>query len=82
MGEFNRGKIIVLGDHIEQYLNDELIMSVDVGSNEWNEGVQKSKFKDVEEFGVTRIGRIFLQDHNCKVWFKDLYITELQPTGF
>ena len=82
MGEFNRGKIIVLGDHIEHYLNDELIMSVDVGSNEWNEGVQKSKFKDVEEFGVTRIGRIFLQDHNCKVWFKELYITELQPTGF
>ncbi len=82
MGEFNKGKIIVLGDHIEHYLNDELIVSVDVGSDEWNKAVEKSKFKDVKEFGVTKIGRIFLQDHNCQVWFKELYITELQPADF
>ena len=81
MGEFNKGKIIVLGNHIEHYLNDELVMSVDVGSREWNEGVEKSKFKDVKEFGVTTVGRIFLQDHNCQVWFKNIYITELKPSG-
>ena len=77
MGEFNKGKIIVIGNHIEHYLNGELIVSIDVGSEEWKESVEKSKFKDVKEFGTTTIGRIFLQDHNCKVWFKNLYITEL-----
>lgn len=81
MGEFNKGKIIVLGNHIEHYLNDELIMSVDVGSKEWNECKEKSKFKDLKEFGTTTVGRIMLQDHNCKVWFKELYITELKPAG-
>ena len=81
MGEFNKGKIIVLDNHIEHYLNDELVMSVDVGSPEWNEGKEKSKFKDTPEFGTTEVGRIFLQDHNSKVWFKNLYITELQPTN-
>lgn len=78
MGEFNKGKIIVLGNHIEHYLNDELVMSVDVGSKEWQEGYAASKFKDMKEFAETTVGRIFLQDHNCKVWFKNLYITELK----
>ncbi len=81
MGEFNKGKIVVLNNHIEHYLNGELIVSVDVGSQEWKDAVAKSKFKDVKEFGVTEIGRIFLQDHNCQVWFKNLYITELQPSS-
>ncbi|MDO5307886.1 MAG: DUF1080 domain-containing protein [Planctomycetia bacterium] len=81
MGEFNKGKIIVVGDHIEHYLNGELIVSVDVGSQEWNDAVAKSKFHDVPEFGTTKVGRVFLQDHGSKVWFKNLYITELQPTN-
>ncbi|MGI6401001.1 MAG: 3-keto-disaccharide hydrolase [Thermoguttaceae bacterium] len=80
-GEFNKGKIIVIGDHIEHYLNDELVVSVDVGSEEWNEAKEKSKFKDTPEFGTTKVGRIFLQDHGDKVWFKNLYLTELEPEG-
>ncbi len=79
MGEFNKGKIVVLGNHIEHYLNGELVMSVDVGSKEWNEGVVKSKFKDTKEYCSTTVGRLLLQDHNCQVWFKNLYITELKP---
>lgn len=79
MGEFNRGKIVVMGNHIEHYLNDELIVSIDVGSPEWNELVGKSKFKDVKEFGTTTLGRIFLQDHGCQVWFKEIYVTEMKP---
>ncbi|MBQ2788119.1 MAG: DUF1080 domain-containing protein [Thermoguttaceae bacterium] len=79
MGEFNRGKIVVLGNRIEHYLNDELIVSINVGSPEWNELVGKSKFKDMKEFGTTAIGRIFLQDHNCQVWFKNIYVTKMKP---
>lgn len=79
MGEFNRGKIVVLGNRIEHYLNDELIVAINVGSPEWNELVGKSKFKDVKEFGTTTLGRIFLQDHGCKVWFKEIYVTKMKP---
>ncbi len=84
MGEYNRGKIVVMGNRIEHYLNDELLVSINVGSPEWNELVGKSKFKDVKEFGTTTVGRIFLQDHNCKVWFKNIYVTEMKaayPVG-
>lgn len=79
MGEFNKGKIVVLGNHIEHYLNGELVMSVDVGSEEWKKGYESSKFKDDKNYAETTIGRIFLQDHDCQVWFKNLYITELKP---
>lgn len=79
MGEFNRGKIVVMGNRIEHYLNDELIVSINVGSPEWNELVGKSKFKDMKEFGTTAVGRIFLQDHGCQVWFKEIYVTEMKP---
>ncbi len=79
MGEFNRGKIVVLGNRIEHYLNDELIVAINVGSPEWKEAVAKSKFKDVKEFGTTTLGRIFLQDHNCQVWFKNIYVTKMKP---
>lgn len=77
--EFNKGKIVVLGNHIEHYLNGELTMSVDVGTEEWDKLKAASKFKDMKEFGTTTVGRIFLQDHGCQVWFKNLYITELTP---
>lgn len=79
--EFNKGKIIVMGNHIEHYLNDELIMSIDVGTEEWKKLKEASKFKDMKEFGDTTVGRIFLQDHGCQVWFKNLYITELNPVA-
>ena len=81
MGEFNRGKIVVLGDRIEHYLNDELIVAINVGTPEWNELVGKSKFKDVKEFGTTTLGRIFLQDHGCKVWFKEIYVTKMKQAA-
>ncbi len=79
MGEYNRAKIVVAGNHIEHYLNGELTVSITVGSREWNELVAKSKFKDVKEFGTTTLGRIFLQDHGNQVWFKNIRVTKLSP---
>ncbi|MCF0234458.1 MAG: DUF1080 domain-containing protein [Thermoguttaceae bacterium] len=79
MGEYNTGKIVVAGDHIMHYLNGELVVSTYVGSKEWNEKVAASKFKDTKEFGTTKVGRIFLQDHQCQVWFKNIYVTKLTP---
>ena len=56
-------------------------MSIDVGTEEWKKLKEASKFKDMKEFGDTTVGRIFLQDHGCQVWFKNLYITELNPVA-
>ncbi len=77
-GEFNHGKIIVTGKHIEHWLNGQLAVSVEVGSPTWLDGVANSKFAQTPEFGTVKEGRIFLQDHNDEIWFKNIYITELK----
>jgi hypothetical protein len=39
--------------------------------------VAGSKFKTMKGFGTFRKGRIVLQDHGDKVWYRDIKIKEL-----
>ena len=76
--EYNHAKIVVMGNHIEHWLNGKRIVSVQIGSPEWNEGLAQSKFAGTQ-FGRNRLSRIFLQDHGDAVWFKNLTLTPLKP---
>lgn len=77
MDGFNKGKIIVMGNHIEHWLNGELTVSVETNSCDWYCRVAQSKFADTPEFGTTQWGRILLQDHGSEVWFKNITVTPL-----
>jgi len=80
-GEINTGRIIVLDNHIEHWLNGEKVMQCEVGSDTWKEAVKKSKFiKDNGEFfgfGENPTGFIILQDHGHTVTFEKLVIREI-----
>ena len=76
--EYNHAKIVVMGNYIEHWLNGKRIVSVQIGSPEWNEGLARSKFAGTR-FGRNRLSRIFLQDHGDAVWFKNLTLTPLKP---
>ncbi len=76
--EFNKGKIVVMGNHIEHWLNGKLTVSCEIGSCDWLYRQAQSKFADVPEFGTTEKGRILLQDHNDKAWFKNIKLTKLE----
>jgi len=76
VGEFNTSKIVAKGNHLEHWLNGEKVMEMDIGSADWNKGHSASKFKKRPDFG-TKKGRIMLQDHGGKVWYKNLKIREL-----
>jgi hypothetical protein len=39
--------------------------------------IADSKFKDWEGFGQARKGRIDLQDHSDRVWYRNIKIREL-----
>ncbi|MDO5579948.1 MAG: DUF1080 domain-containing protein [Planctomycetia bacterium] len=78
-GEFNHGKIIVIGNHIEHWLNGQKTVSAEIGSYDWFCRIKKSKYADVKEYGMVRYGRLLLQDHGNDVWYKNITITELQP---
>ncbi len=76
-GEYNRSRIVVMGNHIEHWLNGRQVLSAEAGSPEWFARIADSKFADVEGFGLNRLGRIMLTDHGSEVWYRHLVLKEL-----
>jgi hypothetical protein len=75
--EFNKARIVVEGSRIEHWLNGEKIVEVDTESDTWKEQIAASKFAEIEGFGTTRRGRIQIQDHGSKVWFRNMTLRRL-----
>ena len=77
LGEINRSRIVVKGNHVEHWLNDVKVLEYDCGSQAVKAGVAASKFKDVSGFGERVRGHLLLQDHHSNVWFRNIRIREL-----
>lgn len=77
VGEWNEVRLVVDGQQVEHWLNGTRIVSFEIGSDDWNERLSNSKFKDWEGFGVQPEGHIVLQDHGNPVWFRSIRIREL-----
>lgn len=58
-------------------LNGTLIVEFPVHGEGWDELVANSKFKDWEHFGKYPLGHIGLQDHEDKVWYRNIKIKKL-----
>jgi len=78
VGEWNHTKIVAKGNHLEHWLNGEKVCEAEVGSDDWNTRVAKSKWKDAKKYGKEPKGHIDLQDHGNKVEFKNIKILELK----
>ncbi len=76
-GSFNKAKIVVNEGNVEHWLNGDLIVSYKVGSEDWQQRVDNSKFAEMEGYAKAEKGRIGLQDHGDKVMFKSIRIKEL-----
>lgn len=77
IGEWNQVRVRVVGDHVEQWLNGVKVCDYVVGSKDWNQRLQASKFASEPYFAVARKGHIALQDHQSPVWFRNLRIRRL-----
>jgi hypothetical protein len=77
VGEWNTGKIVLRGNHLEHWLNGKKVVDTDIGTEGWKSMIADSKFKDWKQFGAAPKGMLCLQDHGDKVWFRDLKIREL-----
>jgi len=75
-GEWNSGRIVAQGEHLTHWLNGVKVLEITQGSDEWNEALSRSKFKDHPDFG-TWSGPVLLQGHTHEVWFKEVLIREL-----
>ena len=74
IGEWNRSRVVVSGNHVEHWLNDEKVLEYDLGSPAILAAVEDSKFKGMTGFGTRVKGHVLLQDHGEAVCFRDLKI--------
>ena len=68
VGEWNHTRIILVGDKVHVFLNDQLVVNNTVLENYWQ-----------RDLALFPIGPIELQAHRTPVWFKNLYVRELRP---
>jgi hypothetical protein len=77
-GEWNRVRIVVVGSHVEHWLNGVKMVEYTLGSPEWLARVAASKFSKWPGYGKAARGRIALQDHGDEVAYRDIRIRELR----
>ena len=76
-GEWNKVTIRKLNGHLTFWLNGRKVVETQMGSPEWQEMLNKSKFKTWKGFAAYPKGHIALQDHGAVVSFKNITIKEL-----
>jgi hypothetical protein len=76
-GEWNLAEIIANKGTIELRLNGETVVQTSYGDEAWKKLVAGSKFKSMPAFGTFTKGRICLQDHGDKVWYRNIMIKTL-----
>ncbi|MXW17113.1 MAG: DUF1080 domain-containing protein [Gemmatimonadetes bacterium] len=80
-GEWNSGRIRILGSVVEHWLNGTKTVEYELGSPEWLEIVAASKFAPFPRYGTAPSGPIGLQDHGRNVWYRNIRILPLEPVS-
>jgi hypothetical protein len=81
VGEFNEARIVARGPRIEHWLNGSKVVDIDTNSADWKTRIAASKFSVVDGFFENPKGRIELQDHGHRVWFRNMVLTPLHADG-
>lgn len=76
-GEWNTARIVYNNGHVEHYLNGELTVSFDEGSDDFNARYKKSKWTGYPDWNKSKTGAISLQDHGAPVHFRNIKIKAL-----
>lgn len=77
VGEWNSSTIIFNNGHVEHWLNGEKIVEFQAWDAKWEKEKKEGKWKDYPDYGSAKKGRIALQDHGNKAYFKNIMIKEL-----
>jgi len=75
-GEWNQAEIKCVGGKLDFYLNGENVVSTTLWDDNWKNMVANSKFKTMPGFGTYKKGKISLQDHGDKVWYRNIRIRQ------
>ncbi|MEJ6562041.1 MAG: sulfatase-like hydrolase/transferase [Akkermansiaceae bacterium] len=75
-GQWNTGRIIANGNHLEHWLNGVKVLEIEQQSADWKKRLQASKYKDKPDFG-TKASGFHLQDHGANVHFRKVHLLSL-----
>lgn len=76
-GEWNTSKIVFDNGWVEYWLNGQKLLEFQAWTDDWFARKASGKWDYAPEYGLARSGRIALQDHGYKIWFKNMKIKEL-----
>lgn len=74
IGEWNQGRILVDGNHVEHWLNGQKTVEYEFFSEEWEALVAASKFAPYPQYGRALTGRIGIQDHGHELRYRNIKI--------
>jgi len=77
LNEWSVGRIIVQNNRLRHWMNGNLIIDEHTESQQFSDAVNASKFKDTPGFGRNSSGKIMLTDHGTEVWYRNVYIRNL-----
>lgn len=77
VGQWNHTRIVVNRGHVEHWLNGVKVVEYEMWTPEWQQRVQAGKWKDYPGYGKAKRGKIGLQDHGNRVFFRNIKIKTL-----
>jgi hypothetical protein len=75
--QWNQVEIVCKKGKLDFFLNSVNVVSVQLWGEEWKKLIAGSKFSNMPGFGTYQEGRIGLQDHGDKVWYRNIKIKRL-----
>lgn len=75
---WNKVRIRLVNGEGTHWFNGHEVYSYKIGSDDWNQRIANSKWRNSKGFGLTAKGHIGLQDHGAQVWFRNIKIRPLQ----
>lgn len=77
VGQWNKTKITINQGQVTHFLNGTKVVEYTLWTPQWEEMVRNSKFSKFPGYGKARSGKIALQDHGDKVWYRNIKIKQL-----